>query len=99
MRWSGTTSPDRAGSPRVCAGCWRADMPRHVIRLPDVGEGIAEAELVAWHVEIGDSVAEDQPLAEVMTDKATVELPSPWSGRVVSRNGTPGERLRVGSEL
>lgn len=74
-------------------------MARHVIKLPDVGEGIAEAELVAWHVDVGDDVAEDQALAEVMTDKATVELPSPRAGRVVSRTGTPGERVRVGSEL
>ena len=50
----------------------------HVIKMPDIGEGIAEVELVAWHVKVGDMVAEDQPLADVMTDKATVEFPR-WS--------------------
>src|SRR6478736_143657 len=55
-----------------------------VIKLPDVGEGIAEAELVEWHVEVGQSVLEDQLLASVMTDKATVEIPSPVAGIVVA---------------
>ncbi len=49
-----------------------------VIKVPDVGEGVAEVELVAWHVQVGDRVAEDQALADVMTDKASVEIPSPW---------------------
>ena len=74
-------------------------MSRFVFRLPDVGEGTAEAELVALHIKIGDQVEEDQPLAEVMTDKATVEIPSPVRGRVVSIAGTPGEMLAVGSEF
>ncbi|MGV8409690.1 biotin/lipoyl-containing protein, partial [Pseudomonas aeruginosa] len=52
-------------------------MGTHVIKMPDIGEGIAEVELVEWHVQVGDSVNEDQVLAEVMTDKATVEIPSP----------------------
>ena len=54
-----------------------------IIKLPDVGEGVAEAEVVEWHVKVGDSVLEDQLLAAVMTDKATVEIPSPVAGSVV----------------
>ena len=53
----------------------------HIIKMPDIGEGIAEVELVAWHVQVGDMVKEDQILADVMTDKATVEIPSSVSGR------------------
>lgn len=71
----------------------------HVIKVPDVGEGIAEVELVAWHVKPGDVVAEDQVLADVMTDKATVEIPSAVSGRVVGLGGEVGQTLAVGSEL
>ena len=74
-------------------------MGRYVFRLPDVGEGTAEAELVAWHVAIGDTVAEDQPLAEVMTDKATVELTSPVTGVVRELHGAPGEMRAVKSDL
>ncbi len=74
-------------------------MGRYVFRLPDVGEGTAEAELVAWHVAIGDKVAEDQPLAEVMTDKATVELTSPVTGVVRELHGVPGEMRAVKSDL
>ncbi|MGV8546748.1 biotin/lipoyl-containing protein, partial [Pseudomonas aeruginosa] len=55
-------------------------MGTHVIKMPDIGEGIAEVELVEWHVQVGDSVNEDQGPAEVMTDKATVEIPSPVAG-------------------
>ena len=58
-------------------------MGRFVFKLPDVGEGTAEAELVGWHVKLGDTVSEDQILADVMTDKATVEITSPVSGVVV----------------
>jgi 2-oxoisovalerate dehydrogenase E2 component (dihydrolipoyl transacylase) len=71
----------------------------HVIKVPDIGEGIAEVELVAWHVKPGDVVAEDQALADVMTDKATVEIPSPVAGRVVGLGGEVGQVLAVGSEL
>jgi 2-oxoisovalerate dehydrogenase E2 component (dihydrolipoyl transacylase) len=74
-------------------------MGRFVFKLPDVGEGIAEAEVVAWHVAVGDAVAEDQPLADVMTDKATVELTSPVAGKVLERNGVEGEMLAVGAPL
>jgi 2-oxoisovalerate dehydrogenase E2 component (dihydrolipoyl transacylase) len=70
-----------------------------VFRLPDVGEGIAEVEVVNWHVTPGATVAEDDPLVDVMTDKATVELPSPRAGKVLETNGNPGDKLRVGSEL
>jgi 2-oxoisovalerate dehydrogenase E2 component (dihydrolipoyl transacylase) len=72
---------------------------RYVVRLPDIGEGTAEAELVAWHVKVGDSVKEEQHFADVMTEKATVELPSPAAGRVISLTGVPGSKIAVGSEL
>lgn len=71
----------------------------HVIKMPDIGEGIAEVELVGWHVKVGDTVAEDQPLADVMTDKATVEIPSPVVGRVVALGGEVGQVMAVGGEL
>ena len=71
----------------------------HIIKMPDIGEGIAEVELVGWHVNVGDTVAEDQPLADVMTDKATVEIPSPVVGKVVALGGTVGDTMAVGSEL
>ena len=58
-------------------------MGRYVFKLPDVGEGTAEAEIVAWHVKVGDMVAEDQQLADMMTDKATVEMESPVAGKVL----------------
>ena len=69
------------------------------IKMPDLGEGIAEVELVAWRVQPGDSVAEDQVLADVMTDKATVEIPSPVAGRVLALGGEVGQLLAVGAEL
>lgn len=71
----------------------------HIIKMPDIGEGIAEVELVEWHVQPGDSVVEDQLLADVMTDKATVQVPSPVHGKVVSLGGAVGEVMAVGSEL
>jgi 2-oxoisovalerate dehydrogenase E2 component (dihydrolipoyl transacylase) len=74
-------------------------MGNYIFKLPDVGEGIAEAEIVAWHVNIGDQVKEDQPLVDVMTDKATVEITSPVSGKVVSRSGEAGDKASVGNEL
>src|SRR5258708_38855731 len=70
-----------------------------IIKLPDVGEGVAEAELVEWHVEVSQSVLEDQLLAAVMTDKATVEIPSPVAGTVVSLGAEVGGVLAVGAEL
>jgi 2-oxoisovalerate dehydrogenase E2 component (dihydrolipoyl transacylase) len=73
-------------------------MAVHVIKVPDVGEGIAEVELVAWHVKPGDTVAEDQALADVMTDKASVEIPSPWPA-AWALGGAVGQMLAVGAEL
>jgi 2-oxoisovalerate dehydrogenase E2 component (dihydrolipoyl transacylase) len=74
-------------------------MAAHVIRVPDLGEGIAEVELVVWHVTPGDAVVEDQALADVMTDKASVEIPSPVAGKVLALGGEVGQMLAVGSEL
>ncbi len=71
----------------------------HLIKMPDIGEGIAEVELVEWHVQPGDAVVEDQILADVMTDKATVQVPSPVNGTVESLGGKVGEVMAVGSEL
>ncbi|MEQ8831431.1 MAG: dihydrolipoamide acetyltransferase family protein [Alphaproteobacteria bacterium] len=74
-------------------------MGRYVVKLPDVGEGIAEAELVEWMVEVGDTVREDDALASVMTDKATVEIPSAAAGIVTWRGGEIGDVIAIGSEL
>jgi 2-oxoisovalerate dehydrogenase E2 component (dihydrolipoyl transacylase) len=74
-------------------------MGTRIIKLPDVGEGVAEAEIVEWHVEVGQSVLEDQLLAAVMTDKATVEIPSPVAGTVVALGAEVGSVLAVGAEL
>jgi len=74
-------------------------MSIQTIKMPDIGEGIAEVELVVWHVKVGDVVAEDQILADVMTDKATVEIPSSVAGTVVSLNVTAGQVVAVGTEI
>jgi 2-oxoisovalerate dehydrogenase E2 component (dihydrolipoyl transacylase) len=74
-------------------------MAEHVIRLPDVGEGIAEAELVEWHVKVGDLVRADTTLAAVMTDKATVEIPSPVDGEIIWLGAEIGDKVAVGSAL
>ena len=74
-------------------------MSIHTIRMPDIGEGIAEVEIVEWRVEVGDFVAEDQTLCDVMTDKAAVEVPSPVAGRVVELGGAVGQVMAVGSML
>ena len=71
----------------------------HSIKMPDIGEGIAEVELVAWRVQPGDVVAEDQILVDIMTDKATVEIPSPVHGTVLALGGAVGQVLAVGAEL
>src|SRR5918998_6329450 len=68
-------------------------------KLPDIGEGIAEAEIVAWHVKVGDTVKEDQQLADLMTDKATVEMESPIAGKVVKVAGDVGDQIPIGSVL
>ncbi len=70
-----------------------------IIKMPDIGEGIAEVELVAWYVKVGDIVAEDQILADVMTDKATVEIPSSVAGKVLALGGMVGQVMAVGAEL
>src|SRR6478735_8082743 len=74
-------------------------MARFTFRLPDIGEGIAEAEIVAWHVAIGDRVEEDQNIADMMTDKATVEMESPVSGTVVALAGAVGDQVAIGAAL
>lgn len=74
-------------------------MARFTFRLPDIGEGISEAEIVAWHVKLGDRVEEDQSVADMMTDKATVEMESPVSGTVVELAGEVGDQVPIGSAL
>src|SRR3712207_6761819 len=74
-------------------------MARYEFKLPDIGEGIAEAEIVAWHVKVGDQVEEDQQIADMMTDKATVEMESPVAGKVVQLAGEVGDQIPIGSVL
>ena len=74
-------------------------MSVYQFKLPDIGEGIAEAEIVAWHVKVGDKVEEDQQLADMMTDKATVEMESPVAGMVIKLAGEVGDQIAIGSVL
>ncbi len=74
-------------------------MSEYVFKLPDLGEGTVEAEIVAWHVAVGDQVEEGQVIVDVMTDKANVEVPAPVTGRVLRTSGAPGDLVAVGSEL
>ena len=74
-------------------------MSKHVFKLPDIGEGVVEGEVVQWHVAAGDVVSEDDPIVDVMTDKATVTIPSPVTGVVNSLSGGVGEMVAVGSTL
>src|SRR5438045_7299617 len=74
-------------------------MATYQFKLPDFGEGIAEAEIVAWHVKVGDKIEEDQQLADMMTDKATVEMESPVAGVVKSLAGEVGDQIAIGSVL
>src|SRR5688500_14892280 len=74
-------------------------MGLYQFKLPDIGEGIAEAEIVAWHIKVGDTVEEDQQLADMMTDKATVEMESPVAGVVKSLAGEVGDQIAIGSVL
>ena len=74
-------------------------MATYQFKLPDIGEGIAEAEIVAWHVKVGDTVEEDQQLADMMTDKATVEMESPVAGKVTKLAGEVGDQIAIGSVL
>ena len=75
------------------------NMEDYVFKLPDIGEGVVEGEIVSWHVKIGDSVAEDAPIVDVMTDKATVTIPSPTSGVVKELSGEVGDMIAVGTAL
>jgi 2-oxoisovalerate dehydrogenase E2 component (dihydrolipoyl transacylase) len=74
-------------------------MSQFTFKMPDLGEGTVDAEIVAWHTKPGDTVSEDQLIVEVMTDKAAVEVPAPVSGRVLSVTGAPGDKVAVGSPL
>jgi len=74
-------------------------MARYEFKLPDIGEGIAEAEIVAWHVRVGDEIREDQQIADMMTDKATVEMESPVAGKVIELAGEVGDQVPIGSVL
>ena len=74
-------------------------MSQFIFKMPDLGEGTVEAEIVAWHTKPGDVVQEDQVIVEVMTDKAAVEVPAPVGGRVLSISGEPGDKIAVGSPL
>jgi len=96
-----SSSPPHASgevAPKATEGAAPAGA-NYVFKLPDVGEGTAEAELVGWHVKVGDTVAEDQILADVMTDKATVEITSPVSGTVLAIHGEAGQQVAVGGPL
>ena len=74
-------------------------MGKYTFRLSDIGEGIAEAEIVAWHVKVGDRIEEDDRVADMMTDKATVEMESPVAGTVVELAGEPGDQVAIGATL
>ena len=74
-------------------------MAKFIFNMPDVGEGVAEAEIVEWHVKIGDTVAEDQHLVDVMTDKATIDIESPVDGTVIEVAGEAGDTIAVGAML
>src|ERR687894_2255467 len=90
----------RPQTHETCAG--KSDgrlMAKYLFKLPDIGEGIAEAEIVAWHVGVGDRVEEDQQLADLMTDKATVEMESPVAGKVLEIAGAVGDQIAIGSVL
>ena len=74
-------------------------MGLHTFKLPDIGEGIAESEIAAWHVKVGDVIKEEQPLVDMLTEKAAVELPSPVAGKIVELKGVPGDKIAVGAAL
>src|ERR1700722_1430790 len=99
MRRNGTISQAQPVSVERCSKRWSREMAEHVIRLPDVGEGVAEAELVEWHVKVGDVVREDAVLAAVMTDKATVEIPSPVDGEILWLGAEIGDGVAGGSDF
>src|SRR2546421_8245734 len=74
-------------------------MSIYAFKLPDIGEGIAESEIAAWRVAVGESIKEDQPLVDMLTDKAAVEIPSPVAGKVVKLHAAAGDKVPVGSVL
>src|ERR1044071_9489847 len=74
-------------------------MGQYIVKLPDIGEGKTEAEIVKWHVKPGQEIREEDPLVDIMTDKATVEIPAPIAGTVVAIEGNVGEKRPVGSLL
>ena len=91
--------PVGEASPKATEGAVAASSGNYVFKLPDVGEGTAEAELVGWHVKVGDAVEEDQIIADIMTDKATVEITSPVAGTVAALHGEAGQQVPVGGPL
>src|ERR1700722_5171474 len=99
MRRNGIISPVPRPSAARSSRRWRLEMGVRSIKMPDVGEGVAEAEIVEWSVKVGDLVREDQIVAAVMTDKATVDIPTPVAGSVLALGGAVGDVLAVGSEL
>src|SRR5271156_781490 len=99
MRRNGTISPVPRVSGARSSRRWRPEMGVRSIKMPDVGEGVAEAEIVEWAVKVGDLVREDQVVAAVMTDKATVDIPTPVAGSVLALGGAVGDVLAFGSEL
>src|SRR5438874_595799 len=100
---AGARRHGRAGLSRVPAkrgwGALNAEMGRYIVKVPDIGEGTTEAEIVKWHVTPGQEIREEDPLVDVMTDKATVEIPAPIAGTVVAVEGAVGEKRPVGSLL
>src|ERR1044071_6907700 len=74
-------------------------MGQYIVKLPDIGEGTTEAEIVKWHVKPGQEIREEDPLVDILTDKATVEIPAPIAGTVVAIEGNVGEKRPVGSLL
>ena len=98
FEWDYFPGPARVAAA-LRAGYGEQLMGGFQFKLPDIGEGIAEAEIVAWHVKVGDRVGEDQPLADMMTDKATVEIESPVAGVVKSLAGEVGDKVAIGGVL
>ncbi len=104
LRYCHAAAAPRAALPAECPRHRHGGKPCHGLRmssfaLPDLGEGLQEAELVAWHVAEGDHVVADQPLVSVETEKAVVEVPSPQAGRIARLIGKPGDRVKVGTPL
>src|SRR5206468_6936811 len=104
-RWRGASSVTCRRSaasvprPAKCVKSAEGESAMRKFMLPDLGEGLEEAEIVTWHVNEGDRVVTDQPLVSVETDKAVVEVPAPWSGRIARLFGTKGDLVKVGAPL